>query len=76
MADQCPDCGATFRPGEAACPECGLELDDDDSRAETDCQCPVGEPCPCEADGSDGLCRCCRDGDHRGSCLTPARGED
>jgi predicted nucleic acid-binding Zn-ribbon protein len=23
---QCPDCGAVFRPGEAACPECGLEM--------------------------------------------------
>ena len=24
--DQCPDCGGTFRPGESACPHCGLEL--------------------------------------------------
>ena len=24
--DQCPDCGGTFRPGEPACPHCGLEL--------------------------------------------------
>lgn len=30
MGDQCPDCGATFRPGEAACPECGMELYDED----------------------------------------------
>ncbi len=26
---QCPDCGATFRAGEPACPECGVELYDD-----------------------------------------------
>ena len=26
---QCPDCGATFSPGEAACPECGMELYDE-----------------------------------------------
>ena len=28
--DQCPDCGGTFRPGEPACPHCGLELFDGD----------------------------------------------
>lgn len=28
-AAQCPDCGATFRPGEAACPGCGVELTED-----------------------------------------------
>ena len=27
--EQCPDCGAPFRPGEPACPECGVELYDD-----------------------------------------------
>ena len=68
MAEQCPDCGATFRPGAAACPECGLELHDEDERAETDCHCPVGDSCPCEADGPDGLCTCCRAGHHSGSC--------
>jgi hypothetical protein len=26
---ECPDCGGTFRPGEPACPHCGLELFDD-----------------------------------------------
>lgn len=28
-AEQCPDCGATYRPGEPVCPECGIELLDD-----------------------------------------------
>jgi hypothetical protein len=39
-------------------------------RAETDCRCGSWQPgnCPCEADGPDGLCGCCRDGDHNGSC--------
>jgi hypothetical protein len=23
---ECPDCGAVFRPGAPACPECGIEL--------------------------------------------------
>jgi len=35
----------------------------------TDCRCRIGSPeCPCEADGNDGLCRCCRTGEHNGSC--------
>lgn len=29
-ASQCPDCGATFRPGAATCPGCGMEWPDDD----------------------------------------------
>lgn len=42
-------------------------------RAETDCVCKVGggEDCPCEADGPDGLCACCRTGGHDGSCASP-----
>lgn len=34
MISQCPDCGATFRPGAPACPECGVELLDDDLAAD------------------------------------------
>jgi uncharacterized OB-fold protein len=26
--EQCPECGATIRPGGAACPDCGTELVD------------------------------------------------
>jgi hypothetical protein len=48
--------------------------DDSDARADTDCACTAAgfDECPCEADGPDGLCACCRDGDHRGSCADPA----
>ncbi len=31
---ECPDCGAVFRPGAAACPQCGLELPEDDGSDE------------------------------------------
>lgn len=48
-------------------------------RSETDCVCRLGgaDECPCEADGPDGLCACCRDDDrddsHRGACAAPGR---
>jgi hypothetical protein len=47
-------------------------------RAETDCACRAGgDECPCEADGPDGLCACCRDEEredaHRGVCAAPGR---
>jgi hypothetical protein len=47
------------------------------SRADTDCICKSGdgEDCPCEADGPDGLCACCRTGDHRGACAAALPGE-
>jgi uncharacterized Zn finger protein (UPF0148 family) len=32
-ASQCPDCGATFRPGAATCPGCGMEWPDDPESA-------------------------------------------
>ena len=35
-------------------------------RTETDCAC--GDDCPCDANGPDGLCACCRNGDHDGRC--------
>jgi predicted nucleic acid-binding Zn-ribbon protein len=31
---QCPDCGALFRPGAFVCPECGIELFDADPEAD------------------------------------------
>jgi hypothetical protein len=52
--------------------EDGGATDESESpRADTDCICKAGgsEDCPCEADGPDGLCACCRTGDHRGSCV-------
>jgi hypothetical protein len=33
---ECPDCGAVFRPGAAVCPECGIELHEDDSGSAQD----------------------------------------
>jgi hypothetical protein len=42
-------------------------------RTETDCACPVGDSCPCQADGEDGLCACCRAGDHNGRDAEPGR---
>jgi hypothetical protein len=41
---------------------------DPDERADTDCCCGSGDYCPCDADGPDGMCECCRDGDHNGRC--------
>jgi hypothetical protein len=34
----------------------------------TDCRGSGIYDCPCEADGPDGLCACCRSGDENGSC--------
>lgn len=52
---------------------------DERPRTETDCRCSIGggEECPCEADGDDGLCACCRapDGEHRGTCAGAALGK-
>lgn len=40
-------------------------------RTDTDCVCH-GDSCPCEADGPDGLCACCRSGQCNGSCGAPS----
>lgn len=38
-------------------------------RDDADCRCgPDSERCPCDANGDDGLCSCCREGDCNGSC--------
>jgi hypothetical protein len=43
-------------------------------RDESDCCCGgTGEECPCEADGDDGLCSCCRNGDCNGACAAPGQ---
>jgi hypothetical protein len=43
-------------------------------RDESDCRCgPNSERCPCEADGDDGLCSCCRNGDCNGRCAAPGQ---
>lgn len=42
--------------------------DGEPPRAETDCRGSGVYDCPCEADGPDGLCDCCRRGDENGSC--------
>ena len=57
----------------------GGETDDPEPpRADTDCACRsgVGDDCPCEADGPDGLCACCRTGEHNGSCVPALLGEE
>jgi hypothetical protein len=54
----------------------GRVYDDAERRADTDCACPDGDECPCEADGPDGLCACCRTSDHRGSCVVPPAAGD
>ena len=38
-------------------------------RTETDCRGSGIYDCPCEADGPDGLCSCCRSGECNGSCV-------
>jgi len=59
------------------CPSCSAL--DERPRTEADCRCSIGggEECPCEADGEDGLCACCRppDGEHRGTCASAALGK-
>lgn len=42
--------------------------DGEASRIETDCRGSGWYDCPCEADGQDGLCSCCRSGECNGSC--------
>jgi hypothetical protein len=43
--------------------------DGEGPRTETDCRGSGIYDCPCEADGPDGLCACCRRGDENGSCM-------
>lgn len=45
--------------------------DGEPPRTETDCRGSGVYDCPCEADGPDGLCSCCRSGESNGSCVTP-----
>lgn len=42
--------------------------DGESPRTETDCRGSGIYDCPCEADGPDGLCSCCRSGECNGSC--------
>ena len=44
--------------------------DGEPPRIETDCR-HGNYDCPCEADGPDGLCSCCRKGECNGSCAVP-----
>jgi hypothetical protein len=41
VASQCPDCGASFRGNPPACPECGIELFDEDPDAELEPPAPT-----------------------------------
>jgi hypothetical protein len=43
--------------------------DGEPPRAGTDCRGSGIYDCPCEADGPDGLCGCCRRGEENGSCM-------
>jgi len=45
--------------------------DGEPPRAETGCRGSGIYDCPCEADGQDGLCSCCRSGECNGSCAVP-----
>jgi hypothetical protein len=42
--------------------------DGEPPRLETDCRGSGIYDCPCEADGPDGVCSCCRSGECNGSC--------
>jgi hypothetical protein len=44
-------------------------------RTETDCRGSGIYDCPCEADGPDGLCSCCRSGECNGSCAIRPAGQ-
>jgi len=46
--------------------------DGESSRTGTDCRGSGWHDCPCETDGPDGLCSCCRSGEQNGSCGNPA----
>lgn len=50
--------------------------DGEPPRTETDCRGSGWYDCPCEADGPDGLCPCCRNGDCNGSCEPRRRDGD
>lgn len=64
----CPSCG-----GLEGCAD-GCGQDGGRPRDESDCRCGgMGGECPCEADGGDGLCSCCRNGDCNGSCAAPGQ---
>lgn len=52
----------------------GNPEDGEPPRAETDCRGSGWYDCPCDADGPDGLCSCCRNGECNGSC-EPRRGD-
>ena len=45
--------------------------DGEPPRTTTDCRGSGIYDCPCEADGPDGLCSCCRSGECNGSCAVP-----
>ena len=45
--------------------------DGEPPRTETGCRGSGIYDCPCEADGPDGLCSCCRSGECNGSCAVP-----
>lgn len=47
--------------------------DGEPPRLPTDCRGSGIYDCPCEADGPDGLCSCCRSGERNGSCAVPAQ---
>jgi len=85
-AAACSDCGADLTvAGIRYCRvDAGRRLADgvpvvyDDNPAdgespsvETDCRGSGIYDCPCEADGPDGLCACCRSGESNGSCAIP-----
>jgi hypothetical protein len=45
--------------------------DGESPSVETDCRGSGIYDCPCEADGPDGRCSCCRSGECNGSCVLP-----